>query len=106
MQAYVRLLEAEPGKHPIVILNSWIGISGHSEIIGAFGGGRRSRPYGRSDLRQIAPRLFRATCYVFIHATTLALCHSCVRSFHQRRRTPYLSKDTSLLMIGIFSAWA
>ena len=78
MQAYMRLLEAEPGKHPVVIINSRIGISGPLEIIGAFGGTRHCRPYGRSDLRQIALRLFRTSCYVFIHSTTFAFCHRCV----------------------------
>ena len=91
MQAYVWFLEAEPRKHPVIIFNSWIGIPGHSEIIGAFRGPRRSRPYGRSDLRQIALRLFRTSCYVFIRSTTFAFCHGCVlplsqRFFHCSRR--------------------
>ncbi len=66
MQAYVWFLEAEPCKHPVII-KSWIGISGHLEIIGAFSGTRRCRPYGPSDLRQIALRLFWTSCYVFIY---------------------------------------
>ena len=58
-----------------------MGISGHLEIVGAFGGARRCRPYGRSNLRQIALRFFRTSCYVFIYFTTLAFCHGCVLSF-------------------------
>jgi len=71
MQAYMWFLEAEPGKHPVIIINSWIGISGHLEIIGAFNGTRRGRLYGRSGLRQIALRLFWTSCCVFIYFTTL-----------------------------------
>jgi len=78
MQAHMRFLEAEPGKHSVVIINSWMGISGPLEIIGALSGTRHCRPYGRSDLRQIALRLFWTTCYVFIYSTTLAFCHACV----------------------------
>jgi hypothetical protein len=83
MQAYEGFLEAEPGKHPIVIVNSWLVISGHSEIISAFSGARRSRPYGRSDLCQIALHLFRASCDVFIYSTAFASCHGCVLSMSQ-----------------------
>ena len=57
MQAHVRFLEAEPSKHPVIV-KSWIGISGPLEIVGAFSGARRCRPNCRSDLRQIALRLF------------------------------------------------
>ncbi len=78
MQAYVWFLEAEPSKHPVVIINSWIGIPGHLEVIGAFSGSGRYRPYGRSDLCQTALRLFRASCYVFIYLTTVVFCHGCV----------------------------
>jgi len=78
MQAYVWFLEAEPGKHPVIKINSWIGISRHSEIVGAFGGTRRSRPYRRSELRQIALDLFWTSCDVFIYSTTFAFSHSCV----------------------------
>jgi len=67
----VWFLEAEPGKHPVIIINCWIGISGHLEIIGAFSGARRCRSYGRSDLREIALRLFWTSCYVFIYFTTV-----------------------------------
>ena len=77
MQAYVWFLEAEPNKHPVII-KSWIGISGPLEIIGAFSGARRCRPYGRSDPRQIALRLFWTSCYVLIYFTSLAFCHGCV----------------------------
>ncbi len=75
MQAYVRFLEAEPGKHPVVIINFWVGISGPLEIIGAFSGTRRCRPYGGSDLRQIASRLFWTSCYVFIYFAIFTFCH-------------------------------
>jgi len=78
MQAYVWFLEAEPGKHPVIKLNSWIRISGHSVIVGAFSGTRRNRAYGRSDPRQIALRLFWTSCDVFIHPATFAFCHGCV----------------------------
>ena len=78
MQAQVWFLEAEPGKHPVIKINSWIRISGHLEIIGAFSGTRRCRPYGRSDLRQIALHLFGTSCYVFIYSTTFAFGHGCV----------------------------
>ncbi len=77
MYAYVWFLEAEPRKHSVII-KSCIGISGHLEIIGAFSGARRCRPYGRSDLRQIALRLFWTSCYVFIYFTTFAFCHGCL----------------------------
>ncbi len=76
MYAHVWFLEAEPDKHPVII-KSRIGISGPLEIIGAFNGARRCRPYGRSDLRQIAMRLFGTPCYVFIHFTSLGFCHGC-----------------------------
>ena len=75
MQAYVWLLEAEPGKHPVIIINRRIGISGPLEIVGAFRGARHCRPYRRSDLRQIPSRLFRTSCDVFIHSTAFALRH-------------------------------
>lgn len=57
MEADVWLFEAEPNKHPVIV-KSWVGISRHLEIIGAFSGTRRCRPYGRSDLRHFAVRLF------------------------------------------------
>ena len=79
MQANVRFREAEPRKHPVII-KSWIGISGHLEIIGALSGARRCRPYGRPDLRQIALRLFRTSCYVFIYFTIFAFCQGGVLS--------------------------
>ena len=75
MQAYVWFLEAEPDKHPVIIINSRVRISGHLEIVGAFGGARRCRPYSRPDLGQIALRLFWTSCYVFIYPTTFAFCH-------------------------------
>ena len=77
VQAYVRFLEAEPNKHPVII-KSWIGISGHLEIIGAFSGTRRCHTYGRSDLRQIALRLFWTSCDIFIYFIIFALCQSCI----------------------------
>src|SRR5580693_9334960 len=46
MQAYVWFLEAEPGNHPVIVINPWIGISGHFEIIAAFSGAIRSLPGG------------------------------------------------------------
>ena len=78
MQAYVWFLVAEPGKHPIIIINSCMGISGPLEIVGAFRGTRRGSPYGSSDLRQIALRLFWTPCYIFIYSTTFAFCQGCV----------------------------
>jgi len=75
MQAYVWFLEAEPSEHPVIIINSGIGIPGHLEIIGAFGGTRRRHPYGRSDLPQIALRLFWTPGYIFIHFTIFPLSH-------------------------------
>src|ERR1700691_6598258 len=78
MQAQAWFLEAEPGKHPVIKINSWIRISGHLEIIGAFSGTRRCRAYGRSELREIALRLFWTSCYVFTYSTTFAFCHGCV----------------------------
>jgi len=80
MQAYVCFLEAEPDKHPVVIINCWIGKSGHAEIVGAFTCAGRGGAYGRSDLRQIALRLFRTSCYVFIYSTSFAFCHGGVLS--------------------------
>jgi len=77
MYAEVWFLEAEPNKHPVII-KSWIGIPGHFEIIGAFRGTRRCRSYGRSDLRQIASRLFWTSCNVFIYFTIFAFCFGCV----------------------------
>jgi len=74
MQAYVWFLKAEPGEHTIIIINTWIGISGPLEIIGAFSGTRRCRPNGRSDLCQIDLRLFWTSCYVFIYPTTFVFC--------------------------------
>ena len=65
-------LEAEPGKHPVIIINPRMAISGHLEIIGAFSGARHCRSYGRSLLRQIALCLFKTSCYVFIYSTTFA----------------------------------
>ena len=79
MQANVRFLEAEPRKHPVII-ESRIGVSGHLEIIDAFSGTRRCRPYGRPDFRQIALRLFRTSCYVFICFTIFAFCQGGVLS--------------------------
>ncbi len=78
MQACVRFLEAEPSKHPVIIINSWRGISGPLEIIGALCGTRRGGPYGGSDLRQIGLRLFWTSCYVFIYSTTFAFCQGWV----------------------------
>ena len=77
MQAHVWFLEAEPSKHPVII-KSWIGISGPLEIIGAFSGTGSCRPNSRSDLREVALRLFRTSCYVFNDSTTFAFCHGCV----------------------------
>jgi len=77
MQTYVWFLEAEPGKHPIVI-KSRIRIPGHLEIIGAFSGARRRRSYRGSHPRQIALRLSRTFCYVFVHFTSCAFCHGCI----------------------------
>jgi len=81
MQAQVWFLEAEPGKHPVIKINSWIRISGHLEIIGAFSGTGRCRAYGRSELREIALRLLRTSCYVFFYSSTFAFCHGCVLAF-------------------------
>jgi hypothetical protein len=83
MQAYVWLLEAEPSKHPVIIINSWMGISGPLEIVGAFRGTRRCGPYGDSHLCQIALRVFRTSCYVFIYSTTFAFCQGCVLPLSQ-----------------------
>jgi hypothetical protein len=83
MQAYVRFLEAEPSKHPVVIINSWMGISGPLEIVGAFRGSRRCGPYGGSDFGQIGLRLFWASCYVFIYSTSFAFCQGCVLPLSQ-----------------------
>ena len=77
MYAYVWFLEAEPDKHPVII-KSRIGISGHLEIIGAFSGARRCRPYRGSHLRQIALRFFWARCYVCVYFTGFAFCHGCI----------------------------
>ncbi|GEM_PF-5925035 len=81
MQAQVWFLEAEPGKHPVIKINSWIRISGHLEIIGAFSGTGRCRAYGRSEFREIALRLLRTSCYVFFYSSTFAFCHGCVLAF-------------------------
>ena len=75
MQAYVWFLEAEPGEHPVVIINSWIGIAGHSKVVGAFSGAWRGRSYGRSDFREIPLRLFRTSCYVLVYFAAFAFCH-------------------------------
>jgi hypothetical protein len=77
MQAYVRLLEAEPGKHPVII-KSRIGISWHLEIIRAFSGAWRRRPYRSPDLHQIPLCLFWTFCYVFVNPTTFVFCHGCI----------------------------
>ena len=53
MQANVALVEAEPGEHSVKS-ESWIGISGFFEIIGAFNVTRHCRTNGGSDLREIA----------------------------------------------------
>jgi hypothetical protein len=90
MQAHVWFLEAEPGKHPVITINSWMGISGHLEIIGAFNGIRHCRLYGCSDFREIALHLFRTSCYVFIYFTLVSFCHGRVLpedSPKRRRRT-------------------
>ena len=78
MQPYVRFLEAEPSKHSVIKFKPWIRISRHLKIVSAFNGTRHSRPYSRSDLRQIATHLFRTTCNIFIYSTTFAFCHGCV----------------------------
>ena len=78
MYTYVWFLEAEPSEHPVIIIKSWIGISGHLEIVGALRGARHCRPYGRSDLREFALRLFWTSCYVFIYSITFAFCHGCI----------------------------
>lgn len=66
VQADVWLLEAEPGKHSIVV-KSWIGVSGHLEIIRAFNSTWCCGAYGRSDLPQILLRPFRTSCYVCVY---------------------------------------
>jgi hypothetical protein len=81
----VWFLEAEPHKHPVII-KSWIGISGPLEIIGAFRGARRCRPYGRSDLRQVASRLFWTSCYVFIYFAIFSFFHGRVSALFLLRR--------------------
>src|SRR5271155_5510197 len=81
MQAYVWLLEAEPGEHSVVIINFWIGISGHLEIVGAFRGAGGSCAYGRSELLQIFLRLFWTSDYVFVYCRTFAFCHVAFSAF-------------------------
>ena len=77
MQAYMGFLEAEPGKHPVII-KSWIGISWPVEIIGAFSGTWGSRLYRGPDLYQTAVCLFWTFCDVFVYFNRLAFRHGCV----------------------------
>jgi len=91
MQSYVRSVEAEQDKHPILV-EAGIGVAGHLEVIGSLCFPRRGRQYSGSHHRQIVLRLFWIAHYVFVYFTrpglgrhsVSPLAASCFRLPHPR----------------------
>jgi hypothetical protein len=89
MQAYVRFPEAEPGKHPIIVITR-IGISGHLEVIGAF------RPL----------RLFWTSCYVFVDLARPGFCRRCILRTSVLVPSMPTSELTTLQLITLIPRYA